>query len=82
MRTVSIYKQPNSIIMDEKRVKNIVDDEIKKFVNDSLDKEVKKVLHSSNSQTREELISTIKNAMEAVYKMLWVKKDFWRSDIK
>ena len=68
--------------MDEKRVKNIVDDEIKKFVNDSLDKEVKKVLHSSNSQTREELISTIKNAMEAVYKMLWVKKDFWRSDIK
>lgn len=68
--------------MDEKRVKNIVDDEIKKFVNDSLDKEVKKVLHSSNSQTREELISTIKNAMEAVYKMLWVKKDFWKSDIR
>lgn len=68
--------------MDENRVKKIIGDEIKKFVNDSLDKEVKKVLHSTNSQSREEMISTIKNAMEAVYKMLWVKKDFWKSDIR
>jgi hypothetical protein len=68
--------------MDENRVKKLIGDEIDKFVKDSLDKEIKKVLHSSNSQTREEMISTIKNAMEAVYKMLWVKKDFWRSDIK
>lgn len=68
--------------MDNKDVKEIVNDEIKKFVNDSLDKEVKKILHNSNSQSRDELITTIKNAMEAVYKMLWVKKDFWKSDIK
>lgn len=68
--------------MDEKQVEKIVNSEIKKFIADSLDKEVKKILHSSNSQTREELINTIKNAMEAVYKMLWVKKDFWKSDIK
>lgn len=82
LRTVSIYKQPNTIIMDEKQVEKIVNSEIKKFIADSLDKEVKKILHSSNSQTREELINTIKNAMEAVYKMLWVKKDFWKSDIR
>jgi Ni,Fe-hydrogenase III component G len=68
--------------MDIKDVKEIVKDEISKFVNDSLDKEIKKVLHSSNSQSRDEMIVTIKNAMEAVYKVLWQKRDFWKTDIK
>lgn len=68
--------------MEKNDVEKIVNDEIKKFVNDSLDKEIKKILHSSNSHSRAELINTIKDALEAVYKMLWMKKDFWRSDIK
>lgn len=63
-------------------VKDIVNSEIKKFVNDSLDKEMKKIIHSSNSHTRDEMINTIKNALEAVVKVLWAKKDFWKSDIK
>jgi hypothetical protein len=68
--------------MDNDSVKDIVKSEIKKFVDDSLDKEMKKILRSSNSQSRDEVINTIKNAMEAVYKMLWQKKDFWKADIK
>lgn len=68
--------------MDNTDIRAIVKDEIKKLVNDSFDKEMAKIMHSSNSKTRDELISTIKNAMESVYKMLWVKKDFWKSDIK
>jgi polyribonucleotide nucleotidyltransferase len=68
--------------MDKTEIEKIARDEIKKFVKDSLDKEVKKALGSSNSQTRAEMINTIKNAMEAVVKVLWQKKDFWRSDIK
>lgn len=68
--------------MDEKAVKNIVKDEINKFVKDSLDKEIKNQLHKSNSQSRDELIGTIKNALESLTKTLWVKKDFWRNDIK
>ncbi len=68
--------------MDRNEVKEIVNSEIKKFVDDSLDKEVKKILRSSNSQSRDELITTIKNAMESVYKLLWQKKEFWKSDIK
>lgn len=63
-------------------VKRIVTDEITKFVNDSLDKEIKKVLAKSGSQTRNELVSTIKNSIEAVYKVLWQKRDFWKTDIK
>jgi hypothetical protein len=68
--------------MDKLEVKEIVNDEINKFVNDALDKEVKKVLSKSNSQTRGEMIAAIKNAMEAVYKVLWQKREFWKTDIK
>ena len=68
--------------MDNDDVKKIVNDEIKKLVNDSLDKEIKRILHSGNSQSREELIATIKNAIESVYKVLWQKREFWKTDIK
>ena len=68
--------------MNVNDVKGIINDEIKKFVDDSLDKEMKKVLRNSNSQSRDELINTTKNAMEAVYKVLWQKRDFWKTDIK
>ncbi len=68
--------------MDKSEVKEIVRDEIIKFVNDSLDKEIKKILAKSNTMSRNEMISTIKDSMEAVYKVLWTKREFWKSDIK
>jgi len=67
---------------DRNELVSIVKDEINKFYNDSLDKEMKKVLSKNNSMTRNEMISTIKNAIEAVYKVLWQKRDFWKTDIK
>lgn len=68
--------------MNKADIKEIVNDEIKKFVNDALDKEMNRVIANSNSQSRKELISTIKNAIEAVYKVLWQKREFWKTDIK
>jgi hypothetical protein len=68
--------------MDNTDVKKIVNDEIKKFVDDSLDTEIKKILHSTNTKSREEIANIIKAAMESVYKMLWIKRDFWKTDIK
>jgi hypothetical protein len=68
--------------MSETEIKKIVNSEIKKIFADSLDKEVKKVLARKNSQTRAELIQTIKDSMEAVYKVLWQKRDFWKTDIR
>ena len=67
--------------MNKQEVKGIINNEINSFVKDSLDKEVKKILSKSNSLTRGETISIIKNAMEAVYKVLWQKRDFWKTDI-
>ena len=68
--------------MDNNDVKKIVNDEIKKFVNDSLDKEIKRILHSTNSGSRDEIITAIKNGMEGVFKVLWQKRDFWKTDIR
>ena len=82
MSVLSIYYQQNVLNMDKNEVKAIVNSEIKKLVNDSLDKEMKKILHNSNSQSRGELISTMKNALDSVYKLLWMKKEFWKADIK
>jgi len=67
--------------MDSAEIVRIVNDEIRKFVANSLDKEIKKIMHGS-SATRDELISTIKNAQEAVYKTLWQKREIWKNDIK
>jgi len=68
--------------MDKLEVKDIIKDEINKFIANALDVEIKKILSKSNSQSRGEMISTIKNAMEAVYKVLWQKRDFWKTDIR
>jgi len=68
--------------MDKNQIKVLVNDEIKNFIKDELDKEMRKILHKSNSQTRDEMIKTIKDSLESVYKMLWQKRDFWKTDIK
>ncbi len=68
--------------MDKMDIKAIVNDEIKKYINDSLDKEIKKILRSSNSTSRDEVINIIKNAFDSVYKVLWQRKNFWSDAIK
>ena len=61
---------------------DVVKSEIKKFVNDSMDKEMKKVLHKSDSAARKEMVSLLRNGLESAFKIFWIKKDFWKTDIK
>lgn len=68
--------------MNKTEVVKIVNDEIKKFISNSLDVELNRLLKQPTSKSRDELIKTIKNSIEAVYKVLWQKRDFWKSDIK
>ena len=70
------------MIMNDEDIKRIVNTEISKFINDSLDKEIKKIMAKSNTMTRNEMIKTIKDSLESVYKLLWQKRDFWKNDIK
>jgi len=67
---------------DRNEIIDIVQSEIKSFVKDSLDKEMKDILKKSSSQSRKELINTIKNSLEAAFKVFWIKRDFWKTDIK
>lgn len=66
----------------ESDVKKIVNDEITKYVSSSIDKEVRDLLRKKNSQSREELLNILKQSLESVFKQLWVKRDFWKTDIK
>ena len=68
--------------MDKDEVKGIINTELKKFTADALDKENAKLIASRGSKTHNELISVIKDSIEAVYKTLWSKSSMWRSDIK
>jgi len=68
--------------MNKTEIKDLVKSEIKKYIIDSLDSEVKKLLKKQNSESRSEIISTIKNSLDAVYKVLWQKKDYWKTEIK
>lgn len=66
----------------ESDIKKIVNDEITKYVSSSLDIEINKLLRSKNSKSREELVIILKQSLESVFKQLWVKRDFWKTDIK
>ena len=67
---------------EKKEIIDIVKSEIKNFAQDTMDKEVKKILQNKSSQSRKELIDTIKNSLESAFKVLWIKRDFWKTDIK
>lgn len=68
--------------MNKNEIINIINLEIKKFISNSFDDEMKKNLHKSGSKSRNELIKIMKDSMEAVFKVLWQKRDFWKTDIK
>ena len=61
---------------------DIVKSEIKKFVEDSMEKEMGKVFKDTNSLPRKEVVKLMKNGLEAAFKVFWIKRDFWKTDIK
>lgn len=68
--------------MNKTEVSSLIKDEIKNFIKNSLDDEVKKIISRKGSKSRNELVKTIADGMEGVYKVLWQKRDFWKKDIK
>jgi len=67
--------------MEEKQIKKLINDEIKNFIIDNLDREVAKILHD-NSKTRKEMIDSVGDAFDSVFRTLWQKKGFWSTSIK
>lgn len=67
---------------ERNEIVDIVKSEIKKYYKDTLDDEVEKYLQKTTSKTRKEIIEIIKKSLESAFKMFWVKRDFWKTDIK
>lgn len=63
-------------------ITRIVRSEINSFIKDSIDTEMAKILKNQNSSSRGEMLTAMKKAMESAFKILWVKRDFWKTDIK
>lgn len=68
--------------MNKQEITKIVNSEISNFIKDRLDQEISRILKQSNSKSRTELIDSMKKSIESVYRVLWQKRDFWKSDIK
>ena len=69
-------------LKDRNEVKAIIKDELDKFISSNLDSEVKKKINNKNSKVRNELTKLIKDSIESVFKVLWQKRDFWKTDIR
>jgi hypothetical protein len=66
----------------EKDIKKIVNDELDKFVSDRFSKELKKEIGEQNSLSRKEIVNIIKQALITMNKVLWLRKEQWINDIK
>jgi len=69
-------------LQDKQEVQKIVKQEVQKIIDNKLDLEFQKKIKTRNTKTRDELVKLIKDSIESVYKVLWQKRDFWKSDIK
>lgn len=61
-------------------IKDIVSDEITKFISNELENEVAKLLKRGKPRT--EMVELIKTALTSLYKYMWIRKDVWTNDIK
>lgn len=61
-------------------IKDIVGDEITKFISNELENEVAKLLKRGKPRT--EMVDLVKSALTSLYKYMWIRKDIWTNDIK
>ena len=61
-------------------IKDIVTDEMSKFISKELENEVSKLL--KRGKPREQVVDLMKDALSSVYKYMWIRKDVWQNDIK
>lgn len=76
---VFIFKMAKDSLT-KSQVRDIVVDEISKFVSSELESETEKLL--KRGKPREEVINMMKNAIAALTKYMWIRKDVWQNDIK
>ena len=68
--------------LSKSEVKNMIDDEINKFIKSQLDDEVSKILKKSTGKSREITKDIVKNGLSKLAEFLWIRKNIWQNDIK
>ena len=68
--------------LSKSEVRNIVKDEMDKFMRNEIEKEIAKIMKNANSKPRAEVLKIVKNALAAFAKYMWIRKTIWQSDIR
>ena len=63
-------------------VRDIIKDELSKFISKELDNEVSTLLTKINSKTRKEDIENIKKGIEKFAEFLYIRRNVWKNDIR
>ena len=66
----------------KEELKKIINDEIKSFVKSELDMELKRIMSKSNSDSRKEMTSVVKDGLAKFAEFMFIRKGIWQNDIK
>ena len=66
--------------LTKNQIVDIVNDEMSKFISKKLEDEMTKLL--KNGKPRKEIVDLTKNALESLYKYMWIRRSVWQNDIK
>ena len=63
-------------------IQNIVQSEIKSYIQDELDEIVSKLMKKSTSKTRTASKDLVKLGLSKLAEFLWIRKSVWQGDIR
>lgn len=68
--------------LTKSEVEQIVDDEIKKFIDKKLDIEVSKYINRTGSKSHESTNELVKNGIDKLVQYLYIQRSAWKNNIK
>lgn len=66
----------------KEELKSIVNDEIKQYVKNELDSELKRIMSKTSSDTRKEMTTVVKDGLAKFAEFMFIRKGIWQNDIK
>lgn len=77
----NIYRERNHNMIDEKKIRNIVEEELTKAeVNSLINNKVDSILQSNEFKRKVKAITA--DVLEDLYRTMYQKKTFWQSSVK
>lgn len=77
-----LYYMANKTQYTKEELKNIINAEIKSFVKNEMENEVKKLLSKPSGNVRKEVANVVKDGLAKFAEFMFVRKGVWQTDIK